>query len=125
GWRMIAGVLSPHGGGGMMMVRAALGVVLVLTMVAAPLATEAQPARRIPRLCFLTFDPGTPQSSRFDPFFQGLRDLGYVDGQTISTHYLPAPGRGQQFPARPADCLRLQADTIGVTTTPAAPAAPP
>jgi len=45
-------------------------------LLAAPLAGEAQPARRIPRLCFLTFDPGTPQSSRFDPFFQGLRDLG-------------------------------------------------
>ncbi len=123
GWRMIAGVLSPHGGGGMMMVRAALGVVLVLTMVAAPLATEAQPARRIPRLCFLTFDPGTPQSSRFDPFFQGLRDLGYVDGQTITIDYLSAEGRGERFPALTADCVRLKADIIVVTTTPATQAA--
>ena len=64
---------------------------LALVVFALPLATEAQPARRIPRLCFLTFDPGTPQSSRFDPFFQGLRDLGHVDGQTIS-HRLPLRG---------------------------------
>ena len=66
---------------------------------------------------------GTPQSSRFRPFFQGLRDLGYVDGQTISIDYLSAAGQGEQFPALAADCLRLKADIIVVTTTPAARAA--
>ena len=96
---------------------------LGLVVFALPFATEAQPAKRIPRLCFLTFDPGTPQSSRFSPFFQSLRDLGYVDGQTISIDYLSAAGRGEQFPALAADCLRLKADIIVVTTTPAAEAA--
>jgi putative ABC transport system substrate-binding protein len=92
-------------------------------LLAAPVVAEAQRAGRIPKLCFLTFDPGTPQSSRFSPFFQGLRDLGYVDGQTISIDYLSAAGRGEQFPALAADCLRLKADVIVVTTTPAAQAA--
>jgi ABC-type uncharacterized transport system substrate-binding protein len=96
---------------------------LALVMFALPFATKAQPAKGIPRLCFLTFDPGTPQSSRFSPFFQGLRDFGHVDGQTISIHYLSAAGRGEQFPALAADCLRLKADIIVVTTTPAAQAA--
>ena len=32
-------------------------------LLAAPLVSEAQPAGRIPRLCFLTFTPGTLQSS--------------------------------------------------------------
>jgi putative ABC transport system substrate-binding protein len=96
---------------------------LALVVLVLPFATEAQRAKRIPRLCFLTFDPGTPQSSRFSPFFQGLRDLGYVDGQTISIDYLSAGGRGEQFPALAATCLRLKADIIVVTTTPAARAA--
>ena len=96
---------------------------LALVVFALPLATEAQPARTLPRLCFLTFDPGTPPSSRFDPFFQALRDLGYVDGQTISIDYLSASGRGEQFPVLAADCLRLKADIVVVTTTPAAQAA--
>jgi hypothetical protein len=96
---------------------------VALAVFALPLAPEAQPAGRIPRLCFLTFDPGTPQSSRFDPFFQGLRDLGYVDGQTITIDYLSADGRGERFPALAADCLRLKADIIVVTTTPATQAA--
>jgi ABC-type uncharacterized transport system substrate-binding protein len=93
---------------------------VALLVFALPLAPAAQ---KIPRLCFLTFDPGTPRSSRFDPFFQGLRDLGYVDGQTITIDYLSAAGRGEQFPALTADCLRLKADVIVVTTTPAAQAA--
>jgi putative ABC transport system substrate-binding protein len=109
--------------GGTMTVRAAIAVALSLTMLAMPLAAAAQPARKIPRLCFLTFDPGTPQSSRFTPFFQGLRDLGYVDGQTIAIDYLSAEGRGERFPALAADCLRLKADIVVVTTTPAAQAA--
>jgi putative tryptophan/tyrosine transport system substrate-binding protein len=93
------------------------------SILAAPLAAEAQPASRIPRLCFLSFDPGTPQSSRFRPFFQGLRDLGYTDGQSITIDYLFADGRGERFPTLAAHCLRLKADIIVVTTTPAAQAA--
>jgi putative ABC transport system substrate-binding protein len=87
------------------------------------LAAHAQTAGRVPRLCFLTFDPGTAQSNRFKPFFQGLRELGYVDGQTITIDYLSADGQGERFPALAAECLRLKADIIVVTSTPAAQAA--
>src|SRR5215813_10765124 len=86
-------------------------------------AAEAQPEKKLPRLCFLTFDPGTAQSNRFTPLFQRLRDLGYVDGQTIAIDYLSADGHGERFPALAAECLRLKADIIVVTTTPAARAA--
>ncbi len=99
-----------------------LRVVLLatLTLLGTPLVGEA---KNIPRLCFLTFDPGTLRSTRFDAFFQGLRDLGYVDGQTITIDYLSAEGRGERFPALAADCVRLKADIIAVSTTPAAQAA--
>jgi putative ABC transport system substrate-binding protein len=105
--------------------RTGLVITLALSLLAASLAAEAQPAGRTPRLCFLTFDPGTAQSPspRFDGFFQGLRDLGYVHGQTLSMDYLTAEGDGNRFPALAADCVRLQADIIAVTTTPAAQAA--
>src|SRR5438132_5138951 len=91
-------------------------------LLAAPLAAEAQPGK-IPRLCFLTFDPGTPQSTRFTQFFQGLRDLGYVDGRNIAIDYLSVDGKAERFPALAADCVRLKADVIVVTTTPGAQAA--
>jgi putative tryptophan/tyrosine transport system substrate-binding protein len=84
---------------------------------------RAQQSKKIPRLCFLTFDPGTPETTRFKPFFQALGDLGYVDGQTITVDYLSANGQGERFANLAADCVRLKADVIVVTTTPAAKAA--
>jgi putative tryptophan/tyrosine transport system substrate-binding protein len=87
--------------------------------VAWPLAARAQQSKKIPRLCFLTFDPGTLQATRF-AFFEGLRDLGYVDGQSINIDYLSAEGRGERFPVLAAECLRRKADIIAVSTTPAA-----
>ena len=91
--------------------------------VAWPFAAGAQQPKKLPRLCFLTFDPGALESTRFKVFFQALRDLGYVDGQTIVIDYLTADGQSERFPALAADCLRLKADIIVVTTTPAANAA--
>ena len=101
-----------------------ISVVAALFFVAA-LSVGAQSGSKVPRLCFLTFDPGTAQSpsSRFDGFFQGLRDLGYVHGRTLAIDYLTADGRGELFPALAAECVRLNADIIAVTTTPAAQAA--
>lgn len=96
---------------------------LAVAAFALPFAAQAQRPAKGPRLCFMTFDQGTPQASRFDPFFQGLRDLGHVDGQTIAINYLSADGRSDRFPALAAECVRWQADIIVVTTTPAARAA--
>jgi hypothetical protein len=64
---------------------------------ALPLNAHAQQPTNIPRLCFLTFDPAASRSTRFGAFFQGLRDLGYVDGQTIIIDYLSADGRGERL----------------------------
>jgi len=93
--------------------------------VAWPLGALAQQPKKIPRLCFLTFDPGTLHSrtARFDPFFDGLRELGYIDGQTISIDYLSAEGSDERFPDLVSECLRRNPDIIAVSTTPAAQAA--
>ena len=93
--------------------------------VAWPLVAHAQEPKKIPHLCFLTFDPGTLQSRspRFDAFFDSLRDLGYVDGKTIVIDYLSADGKDDRFPALVSECLRHKADIIAVSTTPAAQAA--
>jgi putative ABC transport system substrate-binding protein len=90
-----------------------------------PLAARAQQPKKVPRLCFLTFDPGTLQSRspRFDPFFESLRDLGYADERSIAIDYLSSDGHGERFSALAAECVRLNADIIAVHTTPAAQAA--
>ena len=96
----------------------------ILLVVTAQPGAAQQPAK-IPRLCFLTFDPGSAKapSSRFAAFFESLRELGYVHGQTISIEYLADDARGNQFPDLAAECLRRKSDIIAVTTTPAAKAA--
>jgi len=91
-------------------------------LLAAPLTAEAQPVGKIPRLCFLELSPGLSRSV-YSPFFQSLRDLGYVDGQTITIDYLSADGKAERFPALAADCVRLKADIVVASTTPAAQAA--
>jgi len=95
---------------------------LGVAAIAWPLVAHAQEPKKIPHLCFLTFDPGTSQSRspRFDVFFNSLRDLGYVDGKTIVINYLSADGKDDRFPALVSECLRLKADIIAVSTTPAA-----
>src|SRR5213593_1116192 len=55
-----------------------IGLILAFALTVLPHVADGQSTGRIPRLCFLTFDPGTPQSPspRFEGFFAGLRDLG-------------------------------------------------
>jgi putative ABC transport system substrate-binding protein len=80
--------------------------------------------KRVPRLCFVTFDPGTPQSpaKRFEAFFERLHELGYANGDTIAIDYLHPEGRSDRYPELAAECLHLKPDIIVVSTTPGAQA---
>src|SRR6266545_1159335 len=72
-------------GAAMMAPRPVLMVLLVLALLAAPLAVEAQPTRNVHTIGFL----GPPPSAGglVQAFQQGLRDLGYVEGQNIRIEY--------------------------------------
>ena len=52
-------------------------------LLAAPVAAEAQPPGKVPRIGFLFFGSPGP-SAEVDAFRQGLRELGYVEGQNIT-----------------------------------------
>ena len=86
-------------------------------------AALGQPAAKVPRLCFLAFDSLGPGDSRYSPFFERLRELGYVDGRSIAIDWLSANGQSDAFPRHAADCVQRNADVIIVATTPAAVAA--
>jgi putative tryptophan/tyrosine transport system substrate-binding protein len=79
----------------LMLGRRALVFALIVSTL--PLNLAAEQPRKLPRLCFMTFDPGSTQSNRFSAFFDRLRDLGYVDGKTITVHYLSAEVRASAF----------------------------
>ena len=82
----------------------------------------AQPPAKVSRIAVLA--PGCPPPSpTLDTFLQGLRDLGYVDGQTITIEWRYSEGRAERFPDLAAELARLKVDLIVAVSTPAALAA--
>jgi putative tryptophan/tyrosine transport system substrate-binding protein len=93
-----------------------LAIVLVLGPWLAPiLAAEAQQARPVYRIGFLRNGP--PPESFIAGFRQGLRELGYVDGQNISIEYGLA-GNAEQLPDAAAELVRRNVDVIIASGTP-------
>jgi putative tryptophan/tyrosine transport system substrate-binding protein len=93
-----------------------------LGLLAAPLADQAQAAGKIPRVGFLFY--GSPGPTReVDAFRQGLRELGYVDGQNITVEYRFASGQVERLPELATDLVRLKLDVIVTPGTPASMAA--
>ena len=87
--------------------RLATGVVVVL--LAASLAAEAEPAATIPRVGVLLNSPAT---ENLPELRQGLRELGYTEGQTIVLDVLSAEGRLDRLPALAAELVRRNVDVI-------------
>jgi putative ABC transport system substrate-binding protein len=76
-----------------------------------PFAARAQQSARIPRLGVLLYS--TPQEDpQTKAFQQGLRDLGYIDGQNISIEYRYAEGNAERLPDLAADLVRLKPDVL-------------
>src|SRR5947207_11575211 len=63
--------------------RCARVLALVLLSMAVPLAVEAQQAKDVPRIGFLSAASPEAVSGRIEAFRRGLRELGYVEGSNI------------------------------------------
>jgi putative tryptophan/tyrosine transport system substrate-binding protein len=80
--------------------------------VAAPLVGEAQQAGKKYRIgCLYNGNP-TQSALTADAFRQGMRELGWVDGQNVSLEYRWADGNLDRLPALAADLVRLPVDVI-------------
>jgi putative ABC transport system substrate-binding protein len=95
-------------------VRLALVAMLALGILTVTLAAEAQEfkAERIPRIGYLSIGPGP--SAATEAFRQGLRELGYVEGQSILVECRYAEGRVERLPALAAELLDLRVGLIVV-----------
>ncbi len=101
----------------MMITRAAFAVVLILGLLAAPLA--AQQAGKLPRIGYLAWGFPPPSDPWREPFRERLRELGYVEGQNIAIEYRWAEERSDRAADLAAELVRLRIDVIvaWVTTT--------
>jgi putative ABC transport system substrate-binding protein len=95
---------------------AALGAGAALT---APGSAFAQPAGRR-RIGFLLPATRDGFESRVEALRARLRELGYVEGQSIAYDYRAADGKYERLPALAAELIRLKVDVLVTAGTPGA-----
>jgi putative ABC transport system substrate-binding protein len=88
-------------------------------VVAWPLGLLAQQSGKIWRIGFIAHR----YEGSYAPLFDGLRELGYVEGRNLIVERRYAEGHADRFPEFAAEMVRLKVDAIIVVTTPAALAA--
>ena len=91
------------------MMRRRTFIASTVSVLAASLAAEAQPAGRLPLVGVLLNSPGT---SNLENLRRGLRELGHIEGQTFALEVLPADGRLDRLPALAAELVRRKVDVI-------------
>ena len=84
-------------------------------------SVEAPQANKIPRIGYLTLRAGPSEADKV--FLQGLRDLGYIDGQNITIDYRWAAGDVTKLSNLAEELVRINVDIIVAATTPAVQAA--
>ena len=94
-------------------------------LLAAPLAAEAQQAAKVYRLGLLGGSPPNSPGGRraWEGFFQGMRELGYVEGQNILVEGRWYGDHIDRLPALAAELVRLKVDVIVAGAPPAPEAA--
>jgi ABC-type uncharacterized transport system substrate-binding protein len=85
--------------------------------------TEAQQPKKVARVGYLAAVSASADAPRLEAFRQGLRDLGYIEGQNIIIDFRHE-GRGfERLPELAAELVRLKIDVLVAVTTNAALAA--
>jgi putative tryptophan/tyrosine transport system substrate-binding protein len=96
-------------------------ITLALGLLLEPFAAEAQPAKKLPHIGYLALrsEPADQDAA----FQQGLRELGWVEGQNMAIEYRWAADRVDRLPALAEELVRLEVDVIVASATPVVKAA--
>jgi len=82
-----------------------------------PVAARAQQAGKLRIIGFLG-QTSLGESERAAKFGQRLRELGWIEGQTVAIEYRWAEGRGERLAEIAAEFVRLKVDVIVTSGTP-------
>jgi putative tryptophan/tyrosine transport system substrate-binding protein len=101
-----------------------LPLIFALGLLVAPLCAQAQPlGKPIPRIGELDVTSRAVNAYRREALLQGLRDRGWVEGQTFAIEYRSTEGDDALLPSLAAELVRLQVDLIVARNAPATQAA--
>lgn len=84
---------------------------------------QAQPSKKIPRVGYLAAVSAAADAPRLEAFREGLRELGYVEGQNILIDYRHESRGFEPLPGLAAELIALKIDVLVAVTTNAAQAA--
>ena len=87
------------------------------SLLAAPLAAEAQPAGKVYRIGVLSGSSAVASKSNVEQFRLGLRELGYVESQNLIIEYRWADGQQSKLPQLATDLVRIAPDVLVVATS--------
>jgi putative tryptophan/tyrosine transport system substrate-binding protein len=94
-------------------------MILILGFLVVTLAAHAQPVGNVARLGYISGADPQLAASSLEAFRQGLRALGWIEGQNLRIEYRWAHGEFERFPQFAADLVHLKVDVI-VASGPAA-----
>src|SRR6266478_4282921 len=100
-----------------------IGLALGALLFALSVSAAAQQTGKVARIGYLVAASPSSNAARIEPFRQGLRELGYVEGKNIVIEWRYAEGKLDRLPALAAELVRLKVDVIvtsGPTVTRAA-----
>jgi len=80
----------------------------------AAMPVHAQQSKKVPRIGYLSARDTASDSARSAAIRQGLRELGYIEGQNIAFEYRYADGKRERFAVLAAELVRLKVDLIVV-----------
>src|SRR5262249_11225970 len=82
-------------------------VVIILHVLTAPCTSHAQPPTHVHRIGYLSPGFAPAPLSPLEPLRQGLRDLGWVEGENLTIEYRAAEGEGERLPVLAAELVQL------------------
>ena len=97
-------------------------IILLGGAAAWPLAARAQ-QRKLPTIGYLHQSTAALSSQEIAAFLQRLRELGWIEGRTVTIESRYAEGRSERLAEFAAEFVRLKVDVIVATSTPPAAAA--
>ena len=94
-------------------------IVTALVAFAAPLAAQPKPVARKVRIAFLSASTPDPVTLRtqVEALRQGLRELGWVEGQNLVIEFRWAEGKFERLPGLLDELIRFEPDVL-MTTSP-------